>query len=116
MVDGSMIKLMSKSDFALLSSFQLRYERVVIGSGGQNHIDCQSKHGLSHSSVKTGKLLPGGSQEQKTCTFLGPKVKNAICNGTTPHLHTKHNLGKCRGPKSSNRIELSQFVQVLLHI
>ena len=78
MVDGSMKKLMSKSNFELLSSFQLQFERVVIGSGGQNHIDCQSKDGLSHSSVKTGKLLPGGSQEQKTCTFLGPKSKKML--------------------------------------
>ena len=60
----------------------------------KNHINCQSKHGLSDSSVKS--FLPGGSQEQKICTFLAPKVKNAICDGTTPHLHTKPNLNKCR--------------------
>ena len=51
-VDGSMIKLTSKSNFALLSLFQLRFERVVNGLGGQNHINCQSEHGLSDSSVK----------------------------------------------------------------
>ena len=31
------------------------------------------------SSVKTGKFFPGVSQEPKTGTFLGPKVKNAVC-------------------------------------
>ena len=48
------------------------------------------------SSLKIGKNFIGGSQEQKTCTLLGPKVKNAICDGTTPYLHTKPNLNKCR--------------------
>ena len=35
-----------------------------------------------------------------------------------PHLHIEPSLytaEKCRGPKYSNGIELSQFVQVLLH-
>ena len=50
----------------------------------KNHIDCQSKHGLSDSSVKTGKFLTWGSQEQKMCTFLGLKVKSAICDRTPP--------------------------------
>ena len=44
-----------------------------MGEDLKNHISCQSKHCLSHSSVKTGNFLPGGSQEQKTCTFLGLK-------------------------------------------
>ena len=34
-VDGSMVKLMSKSNLALLSSFQAKFERVVNGLGGQ---------------------------------------------------------------------------------
>ena len=67
-----------------------------MGQEVKNHISFQPKHGLSDSSVKTGTFLPGGSQEQKMCTFLGPKVKNAICDGTIPHLHTKPNLNKCR--------------------
>ena len=33
------------------------------------HINCQSKHGLSDSSVKTGNFLPRGSQEQKHVLF-----------------------------------------------
>ena len=63
--------------------------------------------------MKTGKFLPGGSQDQKTY-FLGQKVKNAICDGTLPDL-IYISAGKCRGDKSSNKIELSQFIQVLLH-
>ena len=39
------------------------------------------------SSVKTRKFLPGGTQEQKTYSFLGPKVKNTICDGTPPPSH-----------------------------
>ena len=47
--------------------------------------------------------------------YFGPKSKNAISDGTP--LTCKTNLiymsaGKCRGPKSSNRIELSGFIQV----
>ena len=60
------------------------------------HINCQSQHGLSDSSAKTGKFLPECSQEQKTCTFLGPKAKNFIYDGASPHLHTKPNLYECR--------------------
>ena len=57
------------------------------------HINCQSNHGLSDSSVKTGNFLTGGSQEQKiSCTFLGPKVKNAISDGTCSHLHSFQTL------------------------
>ena len=71
------------------------------GQKVKNHISCQSKHGLSDSSLKTWKFLPGSSQEQKTCTFLGLKVQNAICDGTTPHLHTKPSLNKCRKVQKS---------------
>ena len=35
MVDDFMIKLMSMSNFALLSSFRLQFERVINRSGGQ---------------------------------------------------------------------------------
>ena len=55
-----------------------------MGQEVKNHISCQSKQGLSDSSVKTGTFLSGGSQEQKICISLGPKVKNAICDRTTP--------------------------------
>ena len=50
-------------------------------------------------------------------TFLSPKVKNAICDGTTPTCTsnlTYMSAGKCRSPKSLNRIELSWFVEVFI--
>ena len=58
-----------------------------MGQEVKNHIDCQSKHGLSDSSVKTEKFLTGGTQEQKMCIFLGLKVKYAICDGTPLPAH-----------------------------
>ena len=83
----------------------------------KNHIDCQSKHGLSDSSVKTGKFLPDGSQEQKMCTFLGPKVKYTICDRTPPTYTPSvvyMSAQVFRDPKSSNIIQISQFIQFLL--
>ena len=47
-----------------------------MGQEVKNYIDCQFKHGLSDSSVKTVKCLPGSSQEQNVYIF-GPKSK--IC-------------------------------------
>ena len=77
----------------------------------------QSKHGLMGSSAKTGKNFIGGSQEQKRCNFLGPKHKSAF-RDRTPPTHTSIPVYMCvggfRGPKSSNRIELFQFMQELL--
>ena len=35
MVDSSIVKLMPKSNFSLLSSFWLQFERVINGLGGQ---------------------------------------------------------------------------------
>ena len=55
-----------------------------MGQEVKNYIDCQSKHGLSDFSVKTGKFLNGSSQEQIMCTFLGLEVKCAICDRTLP--------------------------------
>ena len=46
-----------------------------MGQEVKKDINCQSYHGLSGSGVKTGKLLPDVSREQKICTFLGLKVK-----------------------------------------
>ena len=37
MVDSSMVKLMSKSNFSLLSSLQVVFKRVVNGAGGQKN-------------------------------------------------------------------------------
>ena len=51
------------------------------------------------------------------CTFLGLKVKSAICDRTpptcTPNV-VNMNAQVFRDPKSSNRIEISQFVKFLL--
>ena len=52
-------------------------------------------------------------------TFLGQKHKSAICDRTPP-TYTSNLVYMCargfRGSKSSNRIEISQSVQELLHI
>ena len=58
-----MEKLTFKSNFALWSSFQVKFERVVNGLEVRNPLKCQSKHDLMGSSAKTGKLLPMESQE-----------------------------------------------------
>ena len=88
-----------------------------MGQEVKNYINCQSKHGLSDSSVTTRKFLTWGSQEQKMCTFLGLKVKSAICDGTpttcTPNV-VNMSAQVFRDPKSLNRIEISLFVKFLL--
>ena len=88
-----------------------------MGQEVKNHITCQSKHGLSDFSVKTGKFIPGGSQEQKTCTFWTKNIKMLFGMGHTPNFTSSMvymSAGGFRGHKSLNRIELSQFVQDLL--
>ena len=65
------------------------------------------------SSGKIGNFFIGGSQEP----FFGQKYKSAIWDRTPP-TYTSNLVYMCaggfRGHKSSNRIELSQFVQELL--
>ena len=76
----------------------------------KNHIDCQSKYGRSDYSVKTEKFITGSTQEQKMCTFLGLKVKYAICDGTPPTCMPSvvyMSAQMFRDPKSSNRIQIS---------
>ena len=67
------------------------------------------------SSAKIGNFLLEGHGS----TFLGPKHKSAIWDRTPP-TYTSNLVYMCagqfRGPKSSNRIELSSLIQVLLHI
>ena len=53
------------------------------------------------SSAKTGKFFIRGSQEQKRCTFLGPKHKSAIWGRTPPYLHIKPSLYVCRKVQGS---------------
>ena len=74
-------KLTFKSNFALWSSFQVKFERVINGLGGQKSLRAQTKYGLMGSSAKTGNIFIGGSQEQKK---MDPKHKNAIWDGTSP--------------------------------
>ena len=77
----------------------------------KNVVRAQSKYGLMGSSAKTGKKIFRGSQEQ----FLD---KTVIWDRTPPS-YTSNTVYMCRGglkgPKSSNRIQLSRFVQKLWH-
>ena len=76
------------------------------------------------SSAKTGKNFIGRSQEQKRCTFLGPKHKSAIWYRTPPtHLHIKSNIYVCRRVQGSpifkqNWIILihSRFIVILIWV
>ena len=50
--------------------------------------------------------------------LFGPKRENAIYDGTLPictPILIYMSAGKCRGPKSLNKIELSLFILDLLH-
>ena len=80
---------------------------------GYYPLRAQSKYGLMGSSAKTGNFLLEGHRS----TFLGQKHKSAIWNRTPP-TYTSNLVYMCaggfRGHKSSNRIELSRFVQELL--
>ena len=81
-----------------------------MGQQVKNLLRAQSKYGLIGSSAKTGKNFFRGSQEH----FLH---KSAIWDRTPP-TYTSNAVYMCvggfKGPKSSNRIQLSHFVQKLL--
>ena len=83
----------------------------------KNPLRTQSKYDLMGSSAKRGKVFIGGSQERKRCTLFVQKHKSAIWDRTPP-TYTSNVVYMCeggfRGPKSSNRIELSRFIQELL--
>ena len=72
--------------------FRSNLKGLLMGWEVKNLLSCQSKHGLVGSSAKTRNYLSRESQEWKTCTFLGPKHKSAIWDGTLPHLHIKFSL------------------------
>ena len=82
-----------------------------MGQEVKNLLRAQSKYGLMGSSAKTGKNCFQGSQEH----FLH---KSAIWDRTPP-TYTSNAVYMCaggfKGPKSSNGIQLSQFVQKLWH-
>ena len=73
----------------------------------KNPLRAQSKYGLLGSSAKIGKIFIGGSQEQKRW-IQNIKVPFGIGH---PSTYTSNLVYMCaggfRGPKSSNRIELS---------
>ena len=68
------------------------------------------------SSAKTGKLLPMESQERKGVLFRAQNIKVPFGIGHPPAC-TSNLVYMCaegfRGHKSSNRIQLSQFVHIL---
>ena len=82
-----------------------------MGQEVKNPLRAQSKYGLKGSSAKAGKIFFQGSPEH----FLH---KNAIWD-RTPHTCTSNAVYMYaegfKGPKSSNGIQLSQFVQKLWH-
>ena len=66
------------------------------------------------SSARTGKFFIGGSQEH----FFGSKTKVPFGIGHPSPIYTSNLVYMCaggfRGPKSSNRIELSRVIVILL--
>ena len=82
-----------------------------MGQEVKNLLRAESKYGLMGSSAQTGKKNFHGSQEQ----FLD---KTVIWDRTPPS-YTSTAVYMCevglKGPKSSNGIQLSQFVQKLWH-
>ena len=80
-----------------------------MGQEVKNPLRAQFKYGLMGSSAKPGKFFFRGSPEH----FLH---ENAIYD-RMPHTYTSNAVNMCaggfKGPKSSNRIQLSQFVQKL---
>ena len=82
-----------------------------MGQEVKNPLRAQSKYGLMGSSAKTGNFFFRGSPEH----FLD---KNDIWDRTPP-TYTSIAVYMCgggfKGPKSSNGIQLSRFVQKLWH-
>ena len=82
-----------------------------MGQEVKNPLSAQSKYGLMGSSAKTGKKFSRGHQS----TFW---IKMQFGVGHPP-TYTSVAVYMCvggfKGPKSSNRIQLSQFVQKLWH-
>ena len=83
-----------------------------MGQEVKNLLRTQSKYGLIGSSAKTGKKNFHRSQEQ----FFD---KTVIWDRTPP-TYISNAVYMCwgglKGPKSSNGIQLSRFVQKLLHV
>ena len=82
-----------------------------MGQEVKNPLGAQSKYGLMGSSAKTGKKIFEGHRS----TFW---IKMTFGIGHPP-TYTSIAVYMCgggfKGPKSSNRIQLSRFVQKLWH-
>ena len=82
-----------------------------MGQGVKNPLWAQSKYGLMGSSAKTGKIFSEGHRS----TFC-IKMPFGIGHPPTYTLIAVHMcVGGFKGPKYSNRIQLSRFVQKLWH-
>ena len=83
-----------------------------MGQEVKNLLRTQSKYGLMGSSAKTGKKNFRRSQEQ----FFD----KTVIRDRTPPTYISNAVYMCggglKGPKSSNGIQLSRFVQKLLHV
>ena len=81
-----------------------------MGQEVKNVVRAQSKYGLMGSSAETGKKIFRGSQEQFWIKLIWDR---------TPPSYTSNTVYMCwgglKGPKSSNGIQLSRFVQKLWH-
>ena len=73
-VDGSMIKLMSKSDFSHISSLVSDLKGSYMGWEVKSDFRGQSKHGLWGSNVKTGKYLPGADRSKLFVHFWAQNI------------------------------------------
>ena len=82
----------------------------------KNPLRAQSKYGLLDPVQKQENFLLEGHRSEKDVFFWVQNIKVPFAIGH-PTLHIKPNLycaGGFRGYRSSNRIELSQFIQELL--
>ena len=59
-----MEKLTRKSNISIFHDLRSDFKVSEMGWEVKNIVRGQSKHGLWGSNLKTGKILPGGAQEQ----------------------------------------------------
>ena len=83
-----------------------------MGQEVKNLLRTQSKYGLMGSSAKTGKKISAGHRSSFS-------IKLSFGIGHPPPIYQMQCIcvgGGLKGPKSSNGIQLSRFVQKLLHV
>ena len=66
-----MEKLNRNTNFSSFHDLRSDFKVSEMGWEVKNIVRGQSKHGLCGSNLKTGKFLPGGTQEQICCTIFG---------------------------------------------